>query len=41
MGSALLPLMWGWAVAAQSAVTGDVNRADASAVVGNRRAAGV
>ena len=41
LGSALLPLMWGWAMAAQRVVAGDANRADSSVVVSNRRVAGV
>ena len=41
LGSALLPLMWGWAIAAQSVVAGDANHADHKVAVRNRRAAGV
>ena len=41
LGSALLPLMWGWAIAAQSVVTGDADHAEDRVMVGNRRAAGV
>ena len=41
LGNALLPLMWGWAIAARTVVAGEANHADSSVMVSNRRVAGV
>ena len=41
LGSALLPLMWGWAIAAQTVVAGDASHADHRLGTSERRAAAV